>query len=114
MSAATLTKRPPIFSTYVDVDVDIDPEDLEAAGWVYVGTKDKDNPGAPPTTDHIIDTVRRWHDGRRARWKQVCARLIRVLRSASRSSAHRATSIQMRPWLNSATSARSRPRLKGN
>lgn len=60
MTAAVKVKRPPMFyhTETVDVDVDIDPEDLEAAGWVYVG-KDGDE---PLSTEHVLDAVRRWHD----------------------------------------------------
>ena len=52
-------KRPPTFTTseFVEVEVDIDPDELEKAGWVYVG-KGED----APTTEHVLDTVMRWHD----------------------------------------------------
>lgn len=55
-------KRPPTFSTYVDVDVDIDPEDLEAAGWVYVGKGKDDTPQQPPSESRVLSVVKQWHD----------------------------------------------------
>jgi hypothetical protein len=59
MSTATKT-RPPTFTTYTEVEVDVEPRDLERAGWVYVG-KDKG-----PTTETVLDKVRRWHDDNHA------------------------------------------------
>ena len=52
-------KRPPTFSHYVDIDVDIDPEDLERAGWRYVGKDDDDADALPDET--VLDVVERWH-----------------------------------------------------
>lgn len=54
------TKRPPMFTTYAEVEVDVDPEDLERAGWVYVGKKKGQD--VEVTTEHVLTTVRRWHD----------------------------------------------------
>lgn len=51
-------RRPPRFTWSEYVDIGIDPEDLEAAGWVYVG----DDPAAPPLNQYVIDVVMRWHD----------------------------------------------------
>lgn len=57
MSASAQRKaRAPRFSTYVDVEVDIEPEDLERAGWVYVGK------GDVVATDTAVDVVREWHN----------------------------------------------------
>ena len=58
MSASRAARRSgaPIFATYAEVEVDIDPSELERAGWVYVGKKDE------PTTERVIDVVMRWHD----------------------------------------------------
>lgn len=58
MSAMPQAKRPPYFTTYAECEVDVDPSELERAGWVYVG-KDKDD---APTTESVLDTVIRWHD----------------------------------------------------
>ncbi|MGH1563083.1 hypothetical protein [Mumia sp. DW29H23] len=58
MSALAAEKRPPRFSTTVNidyVDVDVDASELEEAGWVYVGE-------GHPTTDSLIDVIRRAHD----------------------------------------------------
>lgn len=53
--------KPPPFHTeaeeYVTVDVEIDPSELEDAGWVYVGKNE-----ALPPTEHVLDVVKRWHD----------------------------------------------------
>ena len=62
--------RPPSFqwSEYVDVDVTIDPEDLEREGWVYVG-KNKN----APTEDEWVALIQRNHDDEHAgpmRWCQ--------------------------------------------
>lgn len=54
-------KRPPYFHTVVDVDVDISPRDLEAAGWRYVGGGEDDEIDAISYED-VIDVVHRWHD----------------------------------------------------
>lgn len=60
MSAATRTvRRAPTFSTTEFVDIDIDPEELERAGWVYVGKKGED---AALPTQIVLDVVRGWHD----------------------------------------------------
>lgn len=52
-------KRPPYFTTVVDVDVDVDisPSELEEAGWVYMGA---DGGGVP--NEHVLHVVRRWHE----------------------------------------------------
>lgn len=54
-------KRPPTFRTEVETwaEVEIEPSELEEAGWVYVGGEGKD---ATPTSEHVIETVMRWHD----------------------------------------------------
>lgn len=57
MSAARAANRAPRFTTYTEVEVDLEPEDLEREGWVYVG-KDKGR----PTSEGVIDVVMRWHD----------------------------------------------------
>jgi len=57
MTAVPVRKRPPSFSTYVDCDVDIPAEDLERAGWRYVGRDEN-----VPSTETVLDVVRRWHD----------------------------------------------------
>lgn len=53
--------KPPAFRTeheeYVYVDVEIEPDELEEAGWVYVGEQEK-----YPPTEHVLEVVRRWHD----------------------------------------------------
>jgi len=49
-------EKPSEFTTYTEVEVNIDPSELEAEGWRYVGTDES------PTTRHVIDVVRRWHD----------------------------------------------------
>jgi hypothetical protein len=46
----------PRFTTYTDVEVDIEPDELERAGWVFVG-KDAD-----PPREAAVDAVRRYHD----------------------------------------------------
>lgn len=53
-------KRPPTFRTEAEawVEVDIEPSELEEAGWVYVGKKGKD----APTSEQVIDIVQKWHD----------------------------------------------------
>lgn len=56
MSVMATKKTSPTFTTYTEVEVDIEPRELEREGWVYVG-KDKG-----PTTETVLDTVRRWHD----------------------------------------------------
>lgn len=55
---AVAAKRPPTFTTYteVEVEVDIDPEYLEREGWVYVG-KDKG-----PSTQSVLQVVEQWHN----------------------------------------------------
>lgn len=53
---AVVRSGAPTFTTYTEVEVDIDPSDLERAGWVYVGKDDK------PAPEQVIDTVMRWHD----------------------------------------------------
>lgn len=58
MSAMAHAKRWPRFSTYTEVDVDIEPEDLQRAGWVYVG----DDTEGEASTERVIDVVHRWHD----------------------------------------------------
>jgi hypothetical protein len=72
-------KRPPTFRTEVETwaEVDIEPSELEAAGWVYVGKKDGKD---APTSEQVIDTVIRWHDDNHAdpwRWCQhdLCGQL---------------------------------------
>ena len=53
-------KRIPTFTTSEYVDIDIDPEELEAAGWRYVGDE-KD--GQPVIAEEkALDIVHRWHD----------------------------------------------------
>lgn len=59
MSAVPIRKRPPYF--YAEVSVDIDPHDLEAAGWVYMGKGSDEGESFVPD-DRVIDVVRRWHD----------------------------------------------------
>lgn len=77
-------KRPPYFSTYTEVEVDIDPTDLEAAGWIYVG-KGKD--GDQPTTDQVIDVVVRWHDDNHSLpWRWCDHELCDALRGREPSS----------------------------
>lgn len=52
-------KRPPTFTTEVTVDyveVTIEPDELEDAGWVYVGENEV------PSFDHVVDVVRDFHD----------------------------------------------------
>lgn len=49
-------KRPPYFTTYTEIEVDIAPEELERAGWVFVGED------GGPTSERVIDVVHRWHD----------------------------------------------------
>lgn len=61
MSATRAAKRAPRFTTYTEVEVDLEPEDLEREGWVYVGKSIKGEP-LVPTTDTVLDVVRRWHD----------------------------------------------------
>lgn len=51
--------RPPSFTAYEEVSVNISPRDLERAGWRYVG---KEGEIPLPAPDHVIDVVRRWHD----------------------------------------------------
>lgn len=55
MSAPALA-RPPTFTTDSFVEVDIDPSELEDAGWVYVGK------GDDPTTETLADLIHDWHD----------------------------------------------------
>jgi hypothetical protein len=59
MTTPAKKKRSPYFTT--EVDIEIDPHDLEEAGWVFVGDKD-DKPLTPSEGDAIRSTVRRWHD----------------------------------------------------
>lgn len=76
MSAATQEKRAPYFNTNVDVDVDIAPWELEAAGWVYVGkgaetTKAGEIPLPPASylAPFVAETHDEEHDGP-MRWCQ--------------------------------------------
>jgi hypothetical protein len=69
MTAAPVRKRIPTFYTSVDVDVDIDPQELEDAGWRYVG---KEDDAAGPSTQTVLDVVRRWHDDTHAGPWQWC------------------------------------------
>lgn len=57
--SAVLSRKAPSFGTsaWVEVDVDIDPEELEAEGWVFVGKSE-----TGPSMERVIDTVRRWHE----------------------------------------------------
>jgi hypothetical protein len=59
MSAVRKVKRAPTFTTSEYVDVEVDPEDLEAAGWVYVG---KQGDGVTASSGTVLDVVRAWHD----------------------------------------------------
>lgn len=58
--AARKSKRPPTHYHSEYVDIDIDPEDLERAGWKYVG-KDGDEGEAMPERK-ALDIVRDWHN----------------------------------------------------
>lgn len=49
------SSRPPTFTTYSEVEVDIDADELEDAGWVYVGKGQVSSAGA-------FEIVRAWHD----------------------------------------------------
>lgn len=63
MSAARKTQvGAPAYTDYTEVPVDIrvEAEDLEAAGWVYVG-KGGDL-GSMPSNEVVFWQVRRWHD----------------------------------------------------
>jgi hypothetical protein len=51
-------KRPPIFTVYEKVEIEVDPRDLERAGWRYVGDENTD----VVTEENAVDVVRRWHD----------------------------------------------------
>ena len=50
MTTPAKKKRSPYFTT--EVDIEIDPHDLEEAGWVFVGDKD-DKPLTPSEGDAI-------------------------------------------------------------
>lgn len=52
-------QRPQPRTVYVTTEVEIDPFDLEADGWVYVG---KDGVVPPADVNEAIEAVRRWHD----------------------------------------------------
>lgn len=58
MALRDLNETPPTYTTEVEawVEVEIEPEQLEEAGWVYVGTDEL------PTTEHVLNIVRRWHE----------------------------------------------------
>lgn len=61
MSAmAAARKRPPTFTVSEYVDFDIDPTELEEAGWVYVGTSEDGQEQPSPTT--VLDAVVAWHE----------------------------------------------------
>lgn len=65
MKAAQKVSRAPHFSTYTEVDVEISPEDLEQAGWVYVGAEATKDGFADPRIIHeseAVEIVHRWHD----------------------------------------------------
>lgn len=74
----------PTFSTNVSVDADVDvmPEDLERAGWVFVGKGDK-------TSEQIIDIVRSWHERTHAvPWRWCDHELCDAVRGRGRDYAN--------------------------
>lgn len=62
MSAVRSEKRAPVFVTYTEVDVDVEPEDLERAGWVYVGKGNAAPLDAITTTERLLIAVESWHN----------------------------------------------------
>lgn len=58
-TARITSKRTPYFTTSEHVEIDIAPEDLEAAGWRYVGGADNER-AMPEAT--AVDIVQAWHD----------------------------------------------------
>lgn len=62
MTALAKQKRPPRFTAYKEVQVDIDPADLERAGWVYVGKGDETPADLATSAEQVEAKVRNWHD----------------------------------------------------
>jgi hypothetical protein len=64
MTAEPARKRAPYFTTYTEVEVDVRPEELERAGWVYVGKGEDDTKlvDALSSAEEVTERVRRWHD----------------------------------------------------
>jgi hypothetical protein len=63
VSAAPVRKpKPKARPFYTTVEVDVDPHDLEEAGWRYVGRgADKDEDDDTPTDEEVLEVVMRWH-----------------------------------------------------
>lgn len=79
MTGAARTS-PPSYAAYVETEVDIDPADLEAAGWRYVGAADDTPSDAASELERVCSTIRSMHDEDRHagpfRW--CTAKLCRV------------------------------------
>lgn len=74
----------PYFTATIDTDVDIDPEDLEAAGWVYVGSQTKPE----PVSKLLAERIERWHDENHAgAWPWCVDEFCRDIRAISEATA---------------------------
>lgn len=56
-------KRAPYFTAYVDTEVEVSPRELEAAGWVYVGTPGAEAPQSTAEVQRaVVPVIEEFHD----------------------------------------------------